>query len=169
MTNQLAVKRDERGQIEVEQSLETLSYWLDDAIRVPVIGWRFGADALIGLIPGIGDMATTLVSFYILAAAIRYRVPKITILRMALNIIIDYVVGAIPVLGDAFDFAWKSNKMNLELIKRRARVGASDANNAATGDWLFVAGVMLFLLLVLVGSILLEILLVILLWRALNY
>jgi hypothetical protein len=62
-------------------SLEQLSWLMDDLFRVPVLGWRFGLDALIGLIPGFGDTATSLVSFYILGAAVRYRVPKVTLLE----------------------------------------------------------------------------------------
>src|SRR5215208_4455034 len=75
----------------VDQGLERLGWLMDDLFRIPVLGWRFGLDALIGLVPGLGDTTTTLVSFYILAAAVRYRVPKITMLRMGLNIGIDYV------------------------------------------------------------------------------
>jgi hypothetical protein len=146
-------RRDARREVEVEESLETLSRWLDDVVRIPVVGWRFGLDSLAGLIPGVGDTATTVVSFYILAAAARYRVPKITILRMALNIAIDYLVGIIPFVGDLFDFAWKSNRMNMDLLKSRATVSAQEAKHAKTSDWLFVGGLMLLLLLVLFGSI----------------
>jgi hypothetical protein len=80
---------------------------MDDVFRVPVLGWRFGLDALLGLIPGLGDTSTSLVSFYILAAAVRYRVPKITLLRMGLNIAFDYVIGSLPVVGDVADAWWK--------------------------------------------------------------
>src|SRR6266566_7825040 len=112
---------------EVEQSLERLSWLMDDLFRVPGLGWRFGLDALIGLIPGFGDTATTLVSFYILAAGVRYRVPKITLLRMGLNIGLDYLLGSLPLVGDLFDAWWKSNKMNVALLRRRATISASQA------------------------------------------
>ena len=115
---------------------------MDDLFRVPVLGWRFGLDALIGLVPGLGDTSTTLVSFYILAAAVRYRVPKITMLRMGLNIAIDYVVGSLPVVGDFADAWWKSNRMNLELLQKRATVSAEEARSGRASDWLFVAGIM---------------------------
>jgi Domain of unknown function (DUF4112) len=114
---------------------------MDDLFRVPVLGWRFGLDALIGLVPGLGDTSTTLVSFYILAAAVRYRVPKITLLRMGLNIGIDYVFGALPVLGDFADAWWKSNRKNLELLQKRATVSAEEARSGRTSDWLFVGGI----------------------------
>ena len=114
---------------------------MDDMFRVPVLGWRFGLDALVGLVPGLGDTSTALVSFYILASAVRYRVPKITLLRMGLNIGIDYVVGSLPVIGDFADAWWKSNRMNLELLQKRATVSAEEARSGRASDWLFVGGI----------------------------
>ena len=127
--------------VTVEKSLERLGWLMDDLFRVPVLGWRFGLDALIGLVPGLGDTSTALVSFYILAAAVRYRVPKITLLRMGLNIGIDYVVGALPVVGDLADAWWKSNRKNLELLQKRATVSAEEARSGRASDWLFVGGI----------------------------
>src|SRR5215210_6460947 len=92
--------KEQRREIELEESLESLARYLDDWVKIPVLGWRFGLDAIIGLIPNVGDMATSLASFYILIAGVRYGVPKITLLRMAFNIGLDYVVGAIPFIGD---------------------------------------------------------------------
>src|SRR6267378_8438216 len=91
----LQTQRLDRPQrsVKVDESLERLAWLMDDLIRVPGLGWRFGLDAVVGLIPGFGDTATSLASFYILASAVRYRVPKITLLRMGLNIGIDYLVG----------------------------------------------------------------------------
>ena len=71
---------------DVERSLEQLSRAMDGLFRIPGTGWRIGLDALVGLIPGVGDFATTAVSLYILAAGVRYRVPKVTLLRMGANI-----------------------------------------------------------------------------------
>jgi hypothetical protein len=136
----------------VEKSLEQLSWLMDDMFRIPVIGWRFGLDALVGLIPGFGDTATSLVSFYILAAAVRYRVPKITLLRMGMNIGIDYLVGSLPVIGDVADAWWKSNHMNLELLKKRATVSVEEARSGRMSDWLFVGGIILGLVALGVGS-----------------
>lgn len=118
---------------------------MDDFIRVPGIGWRFGLDALVGLIPGFGDTATSLVSLYILASAVRYRVPKITLLRMGLNIGIDYLLGALPLVGDLFDAWWKANQKNVALLSKRATVSASEARKGKLSDWLFV-GIMILLL-----------------------
>src|SRR5258705_1243402 len=135
----------------VEKSLDRLGWLMDDLIRVPVLGWRFGLDALVGLIPGFGDTATSLVSFYILAAAVRYRVPKITLLRMGLNIGIDYVVGSLPLVGDLFDAWWKSNQMNVELLKQRATDSAAAARKGRISDWLFVGTLILCLIGLAVG------------------
>lgn len=129
-----------------EKSLEQLAWLMDDLFRVPVLGWRFGLDALIGLIPGFGDTATSLVSFYILAAAVRYRVPKITLLRMGMNIGLDYVVGSVPFVGDFLDAWWKSNHRNLDLLKTRATVSAEEARAGRASDWLFVGGIIAVLI-----------------------
>jgi hypothetical protein len=147
----LAMKRHEPAK--VEHSLEQLSRWMDGLFRVPGTQWRFGLDAIVGLVPGVGDTLTTIVSFYILAAGVRYRVPKVTLLRMGVNIAVDYVVGSIPLVGDLFDAAWKSNQMNVELLKRRATVSAAEARHGRLSDWLFVALIMFLLVALLVGSL----------------
>jgi hypothetical protein len=131
---------------DTEKSLDRLTWLMDDLFRVPVLGWRFGLDALIGLVPGVGDTATSLVSFYILAAAVRYRVPKITLLRMGFNVGIDYAVGSIPLVGDFLDAWWKSNHRNLDLLKERATVTAEEARAGRTSDWLFVGGIVVVLI-----------------------
>ncbi|HYE64287.1 MAG TPA: DUF4112 domain-containing protein [Pyrinomonadaceae bacterium] len=139
--------------VEVEESLDQLSRWMDGLFRIPGLGWRFGLDAIIGLIPGVGDTATSLVSFYILASAVRYRVPKITLLRMGLNIGIDYLLGSLPLVGDLFDAWWKSNQMNIELLRRRATVSAEEARAGRLSDWLFVGLIILLLVALLFGSL----------------
>ena len=125
---------------------------MDDVFRVPVLGWRIGLDPVLGLIPGLGDTSTVLVSFYLLAAAVRYRVPKITLLRMGLNIGFDYLAGSLPVVGDIADAWWKSNRQNLELLKKRATVSAEEARAGKVSDWLFVGGIMFVLLLLAIAS-----------------
>jgi hypothetical protein len=142
-----------RRAVEVEASLDQLSRWMDGMFRIPGVGWRFGLDALIGLIPGLGDTATSLVSFYVLAAGVRYRVPKVTLLRMGFNIGIDYLLGAVPVVGDAFDLFWKSNQKNVELLRRRATVSAEEAREGRISDWLFVGAIIVVLIALLLGSI----------------
>jgi Domain of unknown function (DUF4112) len=141
-----------RKQVEIEQSLDDLSFYLDGLFRVPGVGWRFGLDSLIGLVPNIGDTLTFLPSMYILFAGVRYGVPKITLLRMAFNIGLDYIVGAIPFIGDAFDFVWKANQQNMDLIRERA----AGHGKGTTGDYIFVIGLMVLLIGLLAGSILIS-------------
>jgi hypothetical protein len=148
-----AVERGRHNQAEIEASLDQLSRWMDGLFRIPGVGWRFGLDAIVGLVPGLGDTATTIVGFYILAAGVRYRVPKITLLRMGLNIAVDYVFGSVPLIGDLFDAAWKSNQKNVELIRRRATVSPAEAHRGRLSDWLFLGVIMLLLLLLLIGSL----------------
>ena len=138
-----------RKQIEVEKSLDDLARYLDGLFRIPGTNWRFGLDALIGLVPNVGDTLTSFASFYILFAGVRYGVPKITLLRMAFNIAVDYLVGSIPFLGDAFDFVWKSNQQNMNLIRTRA----SGHGKGKTSDYVFVFGLIFLLIAILVGSI----------------
>jgi len=140
---------EQRKQVEVEKSLDDLARYLDGLFRIPGTNWRFGLDALIGLVPNVGDTLTSFASFYILFAGVRYGVPKITLLRMAFNIGVDYVVGAIPFLGDALDFVWKANQQNMDLIRTRA----SGHGKGKTSDYVFVFGLIFLLIAILVGSI----------------
>lgn len=140
---------EERKKIEVEQGLENLSHYLDGLFRIPGTGWRFGLDSLVGLIPNVGDTLTLFPSAYILISGVRYGVPKITLLRMAFNIGLDYGVGTIPFIGDAFDFAWKANQQNMDLIRTRAE----GLGKGTTSDYVFVFGLIGILVALLVGSI----------------
>src|SRR6476646_12069413 len=85
--------------IQIERELEVLTQLMDNQFRVPILDWRFGFNAIIDLIPEFGDIATTLVALYVLVAAVRYRVPKITLLRMGVNIAIYFLVGLVPIAG----------------------------------------------------------------------
>ena len=93
-----------------------LSRLLDEQFRIPGTTYRVGLDGLLGLIPGIGDAAGALLSTYILYEAIRLGAPSTVLLRMLANIGIDTVGGAIPIVGDIFDMAWKTNKKNAALL-----------------------------------------------------
>lgn len=143
------MSRRKHTEIEIEKGLDNLAFYLDGLFRIPGTDWRFGLDALIGLIPNVGDTLTSFASFYILFAGVRYGVPKITLLRMALNIGIDYLVGSIPFIGDAFDFFWKSNQRNMDLIRARA----TGKGQGTTSDYIFIFGLIGLLVLLLVGSI----------------
>lgn len=153
--------KKERRQIEIEENLKTLSKYLDDIFRVPGTGWKFGLDSLVGLIPNVGDIFTTIISFYILLAGVRYGVPKITLLRMVFNVGLDYLVGVIPFVGDAFDFVWKANKRNIDLIREHG----TGRGKSATDDWLFFIGVIALLVGLLVGSIFFSLFIV---WKLLD-
>ena len=142
-------KEKEQKLIKINRELENLAYLLDGVFRVPILGWRFGFDFIVGLIPGVGDFATALASFYILIAGVRYGIPKITLLRMAINIAIDYLLGLIPIIGDLFDLLWKSNEKNIELIKKRATADGG----GTTSDYIFVGGIIFTLSSLLLGTI----------------
>src|SRR5688572_10729916 len=145
----VGLPKKQRTPVEIEEGLENLSRYLDGLFRIPGTGWKFGLDAIIGLIPNVGDTLTSVASFYILFAGVRYGVPKITLLRMAFNIGLDYVVGMVPFIGDAFDFFWKSNKQNMDLIRERGE----GHGKGTTSDYVFVIGLVLLLIGILVGSI----------------
>jgi hypothetical protein len=89
---------------------------LDDAIRVPGTGLRFGIDPLVGLVPGLGDLLGGAASVYIILEAARAGAPASVLVRMALNVGVDTLVGGLPLVGDLFDFAWKSNRRNVKLL-----------------------------------------------------
>ena len=141
-----------RREIKIDESLERLGWLMDDLIRIPGLNWRIGLDALVGLIPGFGDTASSLVSFYILGSAVRYGVPKVTLLRMGMNLGIDYLVGSVPFVGDLFDAWWKSNQKNIELMQKRATVSAEEAREGRLSDWLFVGLIMLLLIGIVIGA-----------------
>jgi len=144
---------EKRRQVEIEKGLDNLAFYLDDLFRIPGTSWRFGLDAIIGLIPNVGDTLTSFASFYILLAGVRYGVPKITLLRMAINIAIDYVIGSVPIIGDALDFFWKSNDMNMNLIRERA----TGKGKGSTSDYVFIIVLIGLLILLLIASILVSV------------
>lgn len=107
---------------------------MDSAYRVPGTTFRFGWDPLVGLIPGVGDFTTASFSAILLYRAFRLGVPRVVLVRMVLNILIDLMAGLVPVVGDLFDFAWQSNSMNLALLERHAQPGV----RPTSGDWAVV-------------------------------
>ena len=96
--------------------LKTLSTLMDSQFRGP-FGWRFGLDGILGLIPVVGDLATTAVSIFILAQASRLGCSASTISRMAINIAIENIVDMIPGVGNIFDFFWKANNKNIQILE----------------------------------------------------
>ncbi|MCB2426479.1 DUF4112 domain-containing protein [Methylophaga pinxianii] len=96
--------------------IERLSWFLDESITLPG-GYKIGLDGFIGLIPGVGDFIGGLLSSVIIYKAHQIGVPRMVLGRMIINMIIDTVLGAIPIAGDAFDFIWKANKRNAVLLE----------------------------------------------------
>jgi hypothetical protein len=138
---------------QIDRRLESLSRWMDSQFRIPVIGWRFGLNPIIDLIPVAGAVATTLVAIYVMISGIRYRVSRITLLRMALNIAIYFLVGIIPWVGNLFDAWWKPNIRNIALLRARATVHGAEAAQGRTSDWMFVGAIVCALLTLLFVSV----------------
>jgi Domain of unknown function (DUF4112) len=114
--------------------LRRMARLFDAAFRIPGTQITFGIDPLIGLIPGVGDLASPMLTVAILWQAARLRVPKIVLMRMVINALIDAVAGAVPVVGDLFDFGWKATEWNMALLERHAMPGRP----ATSADYLFV-------------------------------
>ena len=134
---------------ELEPLFRWLAFVMDNFFRVPGTSFRFGLDPLMGLIPGLGDTGSTVISAMALIAATRRGLPKILLARMSLNILINEVVGIIPVLGDAFSFWFKSNARNYDLLRQYTAA----SRRSTTSDWIFVVGVLGGLGLILVASL----------------
>lgn len=118
--------------------LTTLRRWavlLDSAFRVPGTNIRFGLDALIGLVPGLGDVTSPVYTAALLLEGVRRRLPLVVQARMVLNAALDMLLGLVPILGDVVDIAWKANLRNLALLERHARPGARPTR----GDYVFVS------------------------------
>ena len=119
---------------QMHEALRSWAVMLDSAFRIPGTRVRFGLDAIISLIPGIGDITTPAFSAMLLIQAVRMRIPLVVQARMVLNAAIDMVTGLVPVLGDLVDIGWKANLRNLALLERHARPGVPPAR----GDYIVV-------------------------------
>jgi len=133
--------------------LEPLFRWvaivMDELIAFPNTKFKFGLDPLIGLVPGIGDTASAIVSALVLIQAARRGLPKILLARMSLNILINEIVGIVPGLGDAFSFWFKSNKRNYQLLSAHTAA----PGRARTSDWIFVIAVLAMLFVIVATGI----------------
>jgi hypothetical protein len=121
--------------------LRRITWWMDQGLRVPGTSYRFGLDPIIGLIPGLGDAAGALLGGAILIEAMRSRVAHYTLLRMSGNIALDALIGAIPLLGDLFDFGWKANSKNLQLLERH--LASPSEAHGSDRRYVFVVGTLL--------------------------
>jgi len=137
--------------------------WLDTAVRIPGTNITIGLDPVLGLfLPAAGDALTALGTLSLFVLAVRHNVPKVVMAKMLVNVAVDALLGAAPVLGDVFDVVWRSNKRNLELIERyRAEPGAP----ATAGDYVVVGLFFVVLLALLALPIVLTVLVVGGLWR----
>jgi hypothetical protein len=136
-----------------QQWIKLLSIWTDTVFEIPGLGWRFGLDPLIGLVPVVGDVASAAVSLYILSVAAHMQLPRVTLARMMLNVGVDYLVGAIPFVGNIFDFGWKANYWNAQLLERALAAPASERRRQTIWDTLFVGGMMAILVAGFIGSL----------------
>lgn len=127
--------------------LRSLSRLLDTKFQGP-LGSKYGLDALVGLIPGVGDFITSALSFYIIAQAAALGVSSATLIRMAINVIFENAIDMIPFVGNIFDFYWKANKMNLDLIESHLKNPSRETIQSRT----VVALIFIILLLLLVAS-----------------
>jgi uncharacterized protein DUF4112 len=129
--------------------LEPLFKWLaiimDGLLRLPGTKFRFGLNPLIDFVPGIGDISAAFVSTSVLVYAVTRGLPKILLARMALNILINELVGIVPVLGSAFAFWFRANKRNYDLLQRHIEL----PTRSRKSDWIFV-GVVLGLIFVII-------------------
>lgn len=130
----------------VIRNLDSLAKLMDSQFQIPNTKIRFGLDALIGLIPGVGDFAGFLVSGYIIVVLASNGASGFVIARIALNILIDAVIGSIPFLGDIFDFVFKANERNMKLVHGHYLEGRHQG-----GAWKVVVPLLLLLFLLIVG------------------
>ena len=133
--------------------LEALAWLMDNSIPIPGTGRRVGLDAIIGFVPGVGDLVSSGAALFVILRAAGYGLPRITVVRMLVNMGLDLVIGAIPVLGDAFDLWFKANERNVALFRRHAL----DPGASTRGDLGFVVSVLVIGALVIVGGIALSI------------
>jgi hypothetical protein len=131
------------------RSLDRIASLLDDFIRIPILNIRIGLDPILGMLPWAGDTLTAIFSLYLIGSAIQYQLPKVVILRMAMNVAFDYLIGLIPFVGDASDFFIKSNRWNLNLFRQYAR----GRRRPSPSDYLFVIFVIGALIALIVGGL----------------
>jgi hypothetical protein len=119
----------------IDKHLERIGFLLERAIKIPGTDFRIGIDPILGFFfPVVGDWIGGLVGVYVILASIRHGLPKSVITRMVFNVGVDFMIGSVPFVGDAFDFMWKSNTKNLRLLNRYA----SGKRGSVWSDWAWV-------------------------------
>jgi uncharacterized protein DUF4112 len=123
------------NQLTSDEHLDHIAALLDDMFRIPGTQIRFGLDALIGWVPGIGDALAGIASFLIVFASWRCGAKAVTLVRMIANVLLETAIGAIPVAGDVFHVFWKANRRNYRLLMRETESPGGNTRR----DWMFLA------------------------------
>jgi hypothetical protein len=144
-------QRDADRRREARVQIEQLAWLLDQAIPIPLIGKRIGLDGIVGLVPGLGDVVSGAMGFIVVLRAMQVGLPRVVIARMVANVALDLAIGAIPVIGDAFDLWYKANWRNARLFARYAE----RPEQSTRGQWVFFAVIVGALALAVVGAALL--------------
>lgn len=148
------LNRTDKQRASLEQ-MNNLAWLLDNSIQIPIINYRIGLDAIIGLIPGLGDVAGLLLSSIIVLQAIRLGAPGRTLLQMVLNIALEALIGLVPMLGDVFDATFKSNIRNMRLLNLafdHPQTGSVSNRAAGTGIIVVVIAALIGMLVLIGGA-----------------
>ena len=137
---------DEKGELEIVRAIRKV---MDEAVPVPGTKIKFGLDAVLGLIPGIGDLGSAAVGAYILRAGARLGVPTIVLVQMLLNLLIDAAIGVIPIVGDYLDVLYKANAKNARLVEE----AVANRETAARASWFKLIAVMAAFAVIVAGGI----------------
>jgi hypothetical protein len=129
--------------------MEALAWLLDNSIPIPGTGRRIGLDAVIGLVPGLGDVVSGGLGILVVARGVQLGLPGVVIARMLVNTAIDFVIGSIPVIGDAFDLWFKANQRNVGLVRRYSL----DPRSSTAPQWGFFIAVLAGLVLLAVATV----------------
>lgn len=132
-----------------EELVRMVAYLLDDLVRIPGTNLRVGLDPVISLIPGIGDTSTAAFGSLILFRAVRSGVPKVVIARMAVNLMLNALLNAIPVVGDIVSVWFKSNRLNYQLLLKHS----TSRRVSTRGDWIFLGVLLALVLGVVLGAV----------------
>ena len=132
------LRRTERDRSRELAEVEAIAWLLDNSIPVPGTGRRFGVDAIIGLVPVVGDVVSAGLGLFVVWRASRMGLPRIVVTRMLVVSALDFVIGSIPIAGDAFDLWFKANTRNLALLRRHLQRPETSTRD----DWMVVTGLL---------------------------
>ncbi len=138
--------QQQKNETKALAGMDSLAKLMDSQFKIPGTNIKFGLDALVGLIPGAGDFATFLVSGYMMLTLAKNGASGFVLARMALNVLIDSLIGAIPILGDIFDVAFRANARNMKLMHEHYVEGRHRRS-----AWKIILPVLIILLIVVCG------------------